>query len=133
MGSLIGVVEDDESLRVAIDALLRSCGYRTSSHSSAESFIASAVMHDVGCVITDIQMGGLDGIDLKRRIDEHAPGTPVIMVTARAEEHVLSRARASKPYCLLRKPFEPEDLVDCVARALEAGSALEADYQLRKM
>lgn len=118
MSSLVAIVEDDEPLREAVDALLRSCGYRTSGHDSAESFISSDIMSRVGCVITDIQMAGMDGIELKHRIDQEAPGTPVIMVTARAEEHVLGRAAASAPFCLLRKPFEPETLIDCVGRAL---------------
>lgn len=114
---LIAIVEDDDTLRTAIDGLLRSCGYRTSGHVSAEDFLASGTIGDVGCVISDIQMAGMDGIDLKHRIDEQAPGTPVILVTARVEEHLLGRARASRPHCLLRKPFEPDTLVECVDRA----------------
>jgi FixJ family two-component response regulator len=72
---LVAIVEDDDVLRTAIDELLRSCGYRTSGHDSAESFLVSDVMGNAGCVITDIQMSGMDGVDLKRRIDRDAPGT----------------------------------------------------------
>lgn len=118
-GPLIAIVEDDDVLRAAIDQLLRSCGYATSEHSCAEDFLSSGAVNHVRCVITDIQMPGMDGVDLKRQIDKAAPGTPVIMVTARAEDHVLERARANMPWCLLRKPFEPDTLVDCVTRALE--------------
>jgi FixJ family two-component response regulator len=116
---LVAIVEDDDVLRGALDQLLRSCGYRTSGHACAEHFLASAALGTAACVITDIQMPGMDGIDLKLRIDRVAPGTPVILVTARAEDHVLVRARASAPWCLLRKPFEPDALVECVERALE--------------
>lgn len=115
---LVAIVEDDEVLRSAIDQLLRSCGYRTSGHDCAEAFLASAAMGTALCVVSDIQMPGMDGIDLKHRIDRDAPGTPVVLVTARAEDHLLARARACAPWCLLRKPFEPDELVDCVARAL---------------
>jgi FixJ family two-component response regulator len=115
---LIAIVEDDDVLRTAIDELLRSCGYRTSGHESAESFLASDVMSRASCVITDIQMSGIDGVDLKRRIDRDAPGTPVIIITARNEAHVLGRAQACDPYCLLRKPFDPDALVECVEAAL---------------
>lgn len=115
---LVAIVEDDDALRSAIDDLLRSCGYRTSGHGSAEDFLASELGGTANCVITDIQMLGMDGVDLKHRIDERNPGIPVIMVTARDEEHLLSRADASNPWCLLRKPFEPDTLVDCVERAL---------------
>lgn len=118
-GPLIAIVEDDEVLRTAIDQLLRSCGYCTSGHGCAEDFLASGAIAAARCVITDIQMPGMDGVDLKHRIDAMAPGTPVILVTARAEDHVLKRARASNPWGLLNKPFEPDALVECVASALD--------------
>lgn len=118
-GPLIAIVEDDDVLRTAIDQLMRSCGYTTSEHNCAEDLLSSGIISDAKCVITDIQMPGIDGVDLKRRLDATAPGTPVIMITARAEEHVLARAHASEPWCLLRKPFEPDALVDCVVSALK--------------
>ena len=117
-GPLVAIVEDDDVLRSAIDQLLRSCGYRTSGHGSAEDFLASTALGTAACVISDIQMPGMDGVDLKRCIDRQAPGTPVILVTARADDFTLGRARASAPWCLMRKPFEPDALIDCVEQAL---------------
>ena len=116
---LIAIVEDDDVLRTAIDQLMRSCGYATSGHNCTEDFLSSGAVNQARCVITDIQMPGMDGVELKQRLDKTTPGTPVIMITARAEEHVLDRALANRPWCLLRKPFEPDALVDCVNRALE--------------
>lgn len=115
---LVAIVEDDDTLRSAISGLLRSWGYRTIEHGSAEDFLTSDAMREADCIITDIQMPGMDGIALKQRIDEHRPGLPVIMITARVEEHLLARAFASKPLSLLRKPFEPDALVEWVRQAL---------------
>jgi FixJ family two-component response regulator len=126
MDGLIAIVEDDDTLRGAISDLLRSCGYRTSGHRSAESFFSSENLSQIDCVVTDIQMGGMDGIDLKHRIDDQWPSLPVIMITARAEQHVLRRAAASRPFRLLRKPFEPDALIDCVARAVHVVGAAAA-------
>jgi FixJ family two-component response regulator len=114
---LISVVEDDPSLREAMVGLVESLGYRASGHASADAFLQDG---DLGsdCVITDIQMPGLSGIDLKRRLVELGCAVPVIMVTARTEPALLARARESGPTCLLQKPFTAEALIACLKSAL---------------
>ncbi len=119
---LISIVDDDESLRRALVGLVRSLGYRAQGYGSAEAFLADPEALASACVVTDIQMPGLDGIALLRRLLEGGRTTPVIMVTARDEPALHERARASGAFCLLRKPFAGDALIECLERALAAGS-----------
>lgn len=114
---LISVVEDDASLRDAVVELVESLGYRARGHDSAETFLSEGDLAS-DCIITDIQMPGLSGIDLKRRLDALGATAPVIMVTARTEAPLLARARESGPLCLLQKPFTDDALIACLKRAL---------------
>jgi len=115
---LISIVEDDESLRQAMVGLVRSLGYRVASYPNAEDFLAADASERSNCVVTDIQMPGLSGIDLKERLVAAGVATPVIMVTARGEAAIEDRARASGAFCFLKKPFEAETLIECLERAL---------------
>ncbi len=115
---LISIIDDDESLRLALVGLLRSLGYRAGSHGSAEAFLNSGEADSACCIITDIQMCGLSGIDLKQLLDARACRIPVIMITARSEDSLLAKALASGAFCLLKKPFEANALIECLDRAL---------------
>jgi FixJ family two-component response regulator len=115
---LISVIDDDASIVLAVVGLVRSLGYRASGHASAEAFLASGETLSAGCVITDIQMPGISGIELKQNLAARNVTIPVIMITARTEEALLASARASGAFCLLSKPFEPDDLVLCLESAL---------------
>jgi FixJ family two-component response regulator len=115
---LIAIVEDEASLRVALVGLLRSHGYKAEVFASAEAFLESDAAPRTSCVITDIQMPGLSGIDLKQRLGERGCGAPVIMITARTDQRLHQRAAASGALCVLRKPFAADDLIACIKRAL---------------
>lgn len=117
---LISIVDDDDSLRVAMVGLVRSLGYRASGHPTAEAFLASGELASASCVITDLQMPGMGGIGLKRALDAGDVHVPVIMITARTESVLLESARDSGALCLLRKPVETDALIDCINRALAA-------------
>jgi len=117
---LISVIDDDASIVSAIVGLVRSMGYHASGHLSAEAFLHSGESRSAQCVITDIQMPGMSGIDLKRQLMDQNVSTPVIMITARTEQALLANARASGAFCLLNKPFDADDLVRCVETALAA-------------
>ena len=117
---LIAVIDDDESFRFALEALLRSYGYRVAGHSSATQFLTCRTGEAVHCIVTDIQMPGLTGLDLKKQLDRLGDATPVVMITARLEASVLANAEASGAICVLRKPFEGEALIKCLDRALAA-------------
>ena len=116
---LIAIVEDDESLRESLVGLIRSLGYQASAHASADAFLAADLAGECDCVITDIQMPGTSGIELKHRLVEAGCAVPVIMVTARTEGALHERARASGAVCLLRKPFAAEALIQCLETALD--------------
>ncbi|PZQ64282.1 MAG: response regulator [Phenylobacterium zucineum] len=117
---LISIVEDDESLRLAVVGLVRSLGYRTLAYGSAEDFLAAAEARTANCVVTDIQMPGISGIELKQKLMADGVVVPVIMVTARTEPALHERAMASGAFCLLQKPFTADALIACLDRALAA-------------
>src|SRR5476649_1760378 len=114
---LISVVDDDDSFRTALIELLRSLGYGVRGFTSAEEFIAGDGEAWCDCIITDIQMPGMSGFDLKRLLAARGSEKPVIMITARVEKSLEARAAASGAVCLLTKPFEMDSLLDCLARA----------------
>lgn len=117
--SQISIVEDDESLRLALVGLIRSLGYQARGFATAEDFL-SVQDGRCGCVITDIQMPGLSGIEMTVRLRELGYTVPVIMITARTEASVEQQAYASGALCVLKKPFDTALLVDCLERALAA-------------
>ncbi|MFD2265003.1 response regulator transcription factor [Lacibacterium aquatile] len=115
---LISIVDDDPSMRVAVASLVRSLGYRTSEHPTAEDFLASGEWQQAGCIVSDIQMPGMSGIDLTRRLAELGSTIPVILVTARTETVLVNDAIEQNPIALLKKPFESEAFIEWIERAL---------------
>jgi FixJ family two-component response regulator len=113
----IAVIDDDESFRVALIESLQSLGYDASGFVSAEQFVAGGGEGSSDCVITDIQMPGMSGFDLKKLLVARGSAIPVIMITARAGVDLEVKAAASGALCLLRKPFETDALIDCLERA----------------
>ena len=116
---LIAVIDDDEPFRTALVESLCSLGYGVHGFASAEEFFAVSGEGSCDCVITDIHMPGMSGLDLKRRLMARDWRVPVIMITARGEPALEARAAATGAVCLLRKPFEADALIGCLERALE--------------
>jgi FixJ family two-component response regulator len=116
---LIAVIDDDESFRMALVESLGSLGYGARGFASAEEFIASEVEASYDCIITDIHMPGMSGFDLARLLTTRRRVVPVMMVTARSDSGIDSNAAAHGAFCLLRKPFQTDDLVDCLEEALK--------------
>lgn len=117
---LIAIIDDDESLRTALLGLVRSLGYRGQGFGSAEDFIAAGTARETDCIVTDIQMGGINGIELTQRLAAEGCKAPVILITARTEQALLDRARNCGAVCVLRKPFAAEALIGCIETALAA-------------
>jgi FixJ family two-component response regulator len=115
---VISIIDDDHSLQVALVRLVRSFGYDARGFASAEEFIDSGIMQTCSCVITDVQMTGMSGIDLKRVMKERSCSVPVIVITARTEPGLKDSALASGAICFLRKPIDTKTLVQCIERAL---------------
>lgn len=119
-GHSIAIVDDDASMRDAVVALVRSAGYDARGFASAEEFLGCGTSPSFDCVITDIQMPGMSGIELKQHLVASQHLVPVIMITARHDPGLEERAIASGAACFLRKPFEADALLRCLARALNS-------------
>jgi FixJ family two-component response regulator len=117
-GHLISIVDDDASMREALVGLVRSLGYEVRDFASAEDFLASNELGSFACAITDIQMPGMNGFELRRELGIRHGSLPVIMITARAEPGIEEKAMSSGATCFLRKPFEAQILVSCLQRIL---------------
>ena len=116
---LVAVIDDDDPFRTALVESLCSFGYRVRGFASAEEFIAANLEPSCNCIITDIHMPGMNGLDLKRHLVARSSNVPVIMITARAEERLEARVAASGAVCLLRKPFESDDLIGWLKRLMK--------------
>jgi FixJ family two-component response regulator len=104
--------------------LILSLGYAAETFASAEEFLESGRLCETNCLITDLQMPGMSGIDLQSHLTAHGHGTPVIFVTAYPEESLRARALNAGAFGFLSKPFSEEALIECLDRALERnGSA----------
>jgi FixJ family two-component response regulator len=117
---LISIIDDDASLRHALVRLIRSFGYEARGFGSAEEFTESGTIGSFACVITDIQMPGMSGIELKQLLAKLNRTVPVIMITARHDVGLEERALAAGAACFLRKPFAAEALIACLERALKS-------------
>jgi len=115
---LISIVDDDPSMREALAGLVRSFGHDVRAFASAEEFLASGELGRFSCAITDIQMPGMNGFELKRELSLRHGEVPVIMITARTEPDLEMRAMSSGAACFLRKPVPAETLMCCLEKAL---------------
>jgi FixJ family two-component response regulator len=120
---VISIIDDDESVREATRSLVRSLGYNAAVYSSAEEYLQSNQIGDSSCLITDLHMPGMSGADLQDRLIAEGHQIPMIFVTAYYEEKVRDRVLDAGAYGFLRKPFNDESLIECLDKALGAGSA----------
>jgi FixJ family two-component response regulator len=116
---LIAVIDDDEPFRTALVESLYSLGYRARGFASAEEFFAASGESSCDCVITDVHMPGMSGLDLQRLLIARERRVPVIMITARGEPGLEAKAAASGAICLLRKPFGADVLIGYLEKALQ--------------
>ena len=118
---VISIVDDDESVREATESLVRSLGYDAATFASAEEYLLSQYVRDTSCVITDLAMPGMSGVDLQNRLIADGNDTPVILITACFDEMARARALEAGAYGFLRKPFSEESLIECLHSALFKG------------
>lgn len=119
--SVISVLDDDPYVRAAIKNLLESRGYVVHTFASAEEFLRSPDSNGTSCVIADVQMPLMTGIDLLTQMRAHGSAAPFIFITAFPDESVRVRALKAGAICFLGKPFAASDLMQCLDRALAAG------------
>jgi FixJ family two-component response regulator len=116
---VISIIDDDPSVRTATDNLLRSLGYAVCTFVSAEEFLRSAQLNDTSCVIADVQMPGMSGVDLQARLLTQGYHVPFIFITAFPEKTIRARALKAGAICFLTKPFDRQTLIRCLDTALE--------------
>ncbi|TFV70369.1 response regulator [Bradyrhizobium frederickii] len=119
--SVISVLDDDPYVRAAINNLLESRGYVVRTFASIEEFLRSTDSNDTSCVIADVQMPPVNGIDLLTQMRAQGSAPPFIFITAFPDESVRARALKAGATCFLAKPFAASDLMQCLDHALAAG------------
>lgn len=117
---MIAIVDDDVAVGRATRGLLRSLGYATAIFSSAEEFLNSGRLHEISCVISDVRMPGMSGLDLQTRLINEGRRIPIIFMTAFPEEPLRQHVLAAGAHGFLTKPYRAESLLDCLASALRA-------------
>jgi FixJ family two-component response regulator len=117
---MIAIVDDDEALREAMKSLVRSLGYGVSTFGSAEEFLKSEQVSDTSCLITDLHMPGLSGLDLQDLLIARGHRFPTIFLTAYPDEDVRIRAMKAGAIAFLSKPFNADHLLGYLERALKA-------------
>ena len=118
--ALISIVDDDESMREALQSLLRSVGFRAETFASAEQFLQSDQIENTACLILDVRMPGMSGLELQRRLIATQCRIPIVFVTAHGDEEARSRALQEGAVEFLLKPFSEEALLNAIQVALHA-------------
>src|SRR5690348_11656860 len=115
---VISIVDDDESIRLALNSLMRSLGYAARTFPSAEAFLRSGEVARTSCLICDIQMPSMSGLELQAHLTAHGHRLPVIFITAFPNDDVTASAERAGALLLLIKPFDHAALIDGVTAAL---------------
>jgi FixJ family two-component response regulator len=117
--AIIAVVDDDESVRATTDSLVRSLGYRVHTFASAEDFLRSSSLSDTSCVIADVHMPGMSGVELQTHLLTRGSRLPFIFITAFPDERIRARALRAGAIGYLTKPVEEHSFIQCLNTALE--------------
>jgi FixJ family two-component response regulator len=118
--SVVSIVDDDESVRVATTKLVRLHGFVAHGFASAEEFLRSCHVNETACLITDVKMTGMSGVDLQTHLIALGKRMPIIFITAFPEERSHARALQAGAVGFLTKPFDGGALIGCVRNALKA-------------
>jgi FixJ family two-component response regulator len=116
---VVSIVDDDESIRTAMSSLVRSLGYEASAFSSAAAFLASPRLQEARCLIVDVQMPGMSGLDLQDELRVRSHSIPIIFITAFPEEDLRRRAEAAGAMGFFGKPVDGETIIRCLNKALQ--------------
>jgi FixJ family two-component response regulator len=117
---LISIVEDDQPFRESMRKLITLLGYTVEAFSSAADFLASPLLPETACLVADVQMPGMTGVELHKNLTNAGYAIPTILVTAYPNEAVRNRALKNGVVCYLSKPVDDEHLERCLRSALES-------------
>lgn len=115
---LIGIVDDDAGIRRALDGLLRSAGFRVVTFPSAEALLGSTSSETIACLVLDLQLPGMGGLSLQRRLAKDGHHIPIIVLTAHGDSEARTRAMHEGAVAFLTKPFDSGVLLAELTRAL---------------
>lgn len=116
---LISIIDDDEALRIALDDLIRSAGLRARGYSSAEAFLQSNELRETDCLILDLCLSGMSGLELQRRLAENDFDLPIIFMTAHERGDQRRQAIEAGAVAFLNKPFDEAELLNAIDTALK--------------
>src|SRR5712664_4630378 len=116
----VAIVDDDDSIRSALQGLLKAVGLPAQAFASAEEFLKSGQQHQTACLIADIRMPGMSGLDLQARLNSERCRIPTIFITAHGDAKMRLQALREGAVEFLSKPFDDEALLDSVRAALES-------------
>ena len=116
--TIVSIVDDDESIRDSVSALVRSLGYTPYAYPSAEDFLNSGAAESADCLVADIQMPGMTGIELQQALVTKGSRLPIIFITAVPDDHVTQKVLAAGAVCMLKKPCDGDVLVNCIESVL---------------
>lgn len=117
--NLISVVDDDESIRQTTTFLIESFGFRAAAFESAENFLNSSQLHNTSCLILDVLMPGMNGLQLQRELASAGHSIPIVFITSHEDEETRGRAMQSGAVAFLSKPFNDEQLLQTIRSALQ--------------
>ena len=118
---LISIVDDDDALKRSLENLIRSVGWRAQGFASAEAFLSSPRVEEPACLILDVRMSGISGLELQRRLAAANSQIPIIFITAHVDDGVRAQAlQDGGVVAFLYKPFREEELLDAINAALQA-------------
>ena len=115
---MIAIVDDDESLREAIARLLDACGFATQVFASAEAFLDCRTANAAACLVLDINLTGMSGLELHQRLKAEGADTPVIFITGADDDEIRRQATEADCVACLRKPFAPNLLIGAINKAI---------------
>jgi len=118
--TVVAIVDDDELVRGALQGLLKEAGFPARAFASAEEFLQSGQQHHTACLIADIRMPGMSGLDLQARLNADQIKIPTIFITAHGDARMRMQALRAGAVEFLAKPFDDELLLDSVRAALES-------------
>jgi len=122
---VVFVVDDDRSVQRSLGRLLRTAGYAVESATSAEEFLHRVSLYSPSCIVLDIGLPGLNGIDLQRVLNERHSWTPIVFITGVVDVPMLVKVMKAGAEDVLAKPFRPGDFLDAIRRAVDAHARLQ--------
>jgi FixJ family two-component response regulator len=117
--ALVAILDDDELIRTALQGLLKAVGLPAQAFASAEEFLNSGQQHQIACLITDIRMPGMSGLELQAKLNTEGCRIPIIFITGHGDERLRMQALRAGAVEFLAKPFDDEVLLESVRAALE--------------